>query len=719
MRARQCAVVVAVAALSFLPPEPVTADLGEREALRLSLASGKPVRSLPWKETGWTLREAAAHLLDRLTFGARPGEVDRVMEMGLEAWLSRQLGEPLPEPELERRLSKLPALNLSLEAMVQTYPSPVLVRRMAVEAGIVREEELAREGEDRAKAREAYLRLRDWSSKQGWRPDRELLAQLFAQKLLRAVYAENQVREVLTDFWFNHFYVGLADPAVRQYLLAYERDAIRPHVLGRFRAMLEATAKHPAMLLYLDNANSSANPGQPTLLALRSPGMPGLEGGFPREIRQGSRGGMGGRGELGGVGGLRGPRGMGRRQGRDDPRQLESMREDQGAVARPENRRRGLNENYARELLELHTLGVDGGYTQQDVIEVARAFTGWTVYPLGPGAGQRGQQLLRRAGGGSGWVEERERGFLFVPFLHDAGEKTILNKKFPKGRGFEEGLEVLELLASHPSTARHVARKFAMRFVADEPPASLVERLAGRFEKTGGDLRELVWALVESPEFWAREVRAQKIKSPLEYTASALRALGATVNNPFPLLTWVERMGQPLYRYGAPTGFPEVGEFWVSAGNLMARMNFGLELATGRLPGVWFELAQLSDGREPESARHALEVFGARLLPGRSLEGVIDSLLPLVLEPELASRVAERDRSAKETEGEGLSEEALVPQNRQAARERGAGRESRRFGFDGRPFFERAEPVKAHWSPATPLELALGVLLGSPEFQRR
>jgi uncharacterized protein (DUF1800 family) len=719
MRACVSTAIVAATALTFFPSAPLAAGFGEGKPEPSSTALGKSVRFLPWKQAGWTAREAAAHLLDRLTFGARPGEVDQVVEMGLEAWLSRQLGELLPEPELERRLSKLPALKLSLEAMVQTYPSPIVVRRMAVEAGIVREEELAGEGEDRAKTRQAHLRLQDWSSKQGWHPDRELVAQLLAQKLLRAVYAENQVREVLTDFWFNHFYVGLTDPAVRQYLLAYERDAIRPNVLGCFRAMLEATAKHPAMLLYLDNANSSANPGQPTLAAQRLPGMLGRDGGFLKEIRPGSRGGMGGRGELGGVGGLRGQRGMGRRQGMDDPRQLESMREDRGAVPGPESRRRGLNENYARELLELHTLGVDGGYTQQDVVEVARAFTGWTVYPLGPLPGQRGKQLLRRAGSGSGWVEERETGFLFVPFLHDAGEKTILGKKFPKGRGFEEGLEVLDLLASHPSTARHVARKFAMRFVADEPPPALVERLAARFEKTGGDLRELVWVLVESPEFWAREVRAQKIKSPMEYAVGAVRALGASVDNPFPLLAWVERMGQPLYRYGAPTGFPEVGEFWVSAGNLMARMNFGLELATGRLPGVRFELAQLSEGREPESARHALEVFGARLLPGRSLEGAIDSLLPLALEPELSSRVAERDPTGKGKEEGEPSEEEMAFQNRGAGRQPGVGRGSRRFGFDGRPFFERAEPMKVGLEAATPLELALGVLLGSPEFQRR
>ncbi len=677
-------------------------------------------RSLPWKEAGLTPREAAAHLLDRLTFGASPGQVRYVAEMGVEAWLEEQLKEASPEPELGRRLANLPALSMPLETMVATYPAPVVVRRMAVQAGVVRQEDLATDGGDARdpRAREARERLLQWSSEQGWRPDRELVAQLLSQKLLRAVYADYQVREVLADFWFNHFYVGLSDPAVRQYLLAYERDAIRPHILGKFRTLLEATAKHPAMLLYLDNTNSSANPGQPTLVANLGPRgeRPG-EGMGPsgRGRRMGP--GMGGPGGMGGGLGRGGSRGMGGRGAFGMP--SEERMEQQQNQPRPERRPRGLNENYARELLELHTLGVDGGYTQQDVVEVARAFTGWTVYPLGPNPQRRGIEFALRGGRSSGLIEDRKNGFLFLPAFHDAGEKTILGKKFSKGRGIEEGLEVLDLLAAHSATARHIARKFAARFVADDPPTPLVDRLAQRFQNSGGDLRELVWALVESPEFWARELRTQKVKSPFEYAVSAVRALGGEIDNPFPLLSWVERMGQPLYRYGAPTGFPERGDFWVSAGNLMARMNFGLELATGRLPGVRFTIGELVGHREPESVRHALEVLGAQLMPERPIQASIERLLPLVLEPELPKRVAEQDPSAHSEDNPQAGGEMEAQRASRGSQPANPPQGGRRFRFDGRPFYEPARPIKTSADSATSMEVALGVLLGSPDFQRR
>lgn len=732
--------ILAAALLSGAAP-PAGSQPDSAPAPSAAAAGSSSTHRFPWREAGWSEREAAAHLLDRLTFGPRPGEVDRVVAMGLERWLETQLGPPLPEPRLEAELQKLPALGMSLEQILNTYPPQVVVRRIARNEGILKEEDLPQEGgaNRSPESREAMARYRRWSEEQGWRSDRELVAQTQAQKLLRVVYSENQLREVLADFWFNHFYVGLTDNAVRQYLLAYERDAIRPHVLGSFRTMLEATAKHPAMLLYLDNAESTANPGQPTLAPAFDPGAVERFG-----MGAGMRGGAG-RGPRGGMGGGRGRPGGGMRGGGmgGGMRRMETMGQEMPQV-RPENRRRrGLNENYARELLELHTLGVDGGYTQQDVIEVARALTGWTVYRLGPGmermgrvreeegaarkAARRdrmaaGSEGGRRRGRLEGPGSDPKNGFQFLPMVHDAGEKTILGKKFPKSRGIEEGLEVLDLLAAHPSTARHLARKFATRFVADEPPQSLVDRLAERFRATRGDLRQLVWALVESPEFWAKEARGQKVKSPLEYAASALRALDAQVDNPFPTLQWLERMGQPLYRYGAPTGFPDRADFWVSAGNMMARMNFGLELATGRLPGVRWTLKTLTAGREPESPAHALEVLGGQAMPARALGSTVEKLLPLVLEPGLAERVAAQDPSGEPREsGPSMAEQAMGASGMEPGTERPRPPQGARdrFRFEGPPFFARAVAMKSPGEPASTLELALGVLVGSPEFQRR
>jgi uncharacterized protein (DUF1800 family) len=417
-----------------------------------------PSYRFPWKAAGLTEREAAAHLLNRFSYGPRPGEIDRVLKMGLERWFERQLAGRQAEPRL-KRLDALPALSMPADEMARTY-----------------------------------------RPRTGDRSPRELVGQLRTQKLWRAAEAENQLTEVMTDFWFNHFNVSLTDNQARGFVLSYERDAIRPDSLGGFRDLLGATARHPAMLLYLDNARSAAP--DPTT---------------PRKGRQ------------------------------------------------PQ----GLNENYARELLELHTLGVDGGYTQDDVIQVARAFTGWTLAP--PGLRRRGVvggELLFRAG----W--------------HDAGEKVVLGRKLPAGRGIEDGEEVLDLLARHPATARHIASKLAVRFVADEPPRALVDRLAGVFQRTGGDTREMLRAIARSPEFWSRKAVGAKIKSPFELAASALRLTGGRIENPRELLGWITRMGQPLYACQSPAGFPDRAEAWINAGALLQRMNFGVQLAAGRIDGV-------------------------------------------------------------------------------------------------------------------------------------
>jgi len=423
--------------------------------------SAAPLAHFPWREAGLTEREAAAHLLNRFSYGPRPGEIDQVLKIGLERWFERQLAGP-------------PALS---------------------------------------------------------RP----VGRLLVQKLWRATAAENQLTEVMTDFWFNHFNVSLTDRQARGYVLSYEWDAIRPNSLGAFRDLLGATARHPAMLLYLDNAQSAAPDGAVTLLELERRGFGGFAG---RRMRP-----------------------------------------------------HGLNENYARELLELHTLGVDGGYTQDDVIQVARAFTGWSLLPPGERRREAEERLRRvRRAGGLGFVVDGE--FLFRADQHDAGAKVVLGTKLPAGRGREDGEAVLDLLARHPATARHIAHKLAVRFVSDTPPQALDERLAGVFLKSGGDTREMLRALAASPEFWSRAAVGAKIKSPFELAISALRITGSRPGDPRELLDWITRMGQPLYACQSPAGYPDRGEAWINTGSLLQRMNFALEIArrAGNEPEAWARL---------------------------------------------------------------------------------------------------------------------------------
>ncbi|MES1243322.1 MAG: DUF1800 domain-containing protein [Acidobacteriota bacterium] len=512
-----------------------------------------PALHLPWKEAGLTEREAAAHLLNRFAYGPRPGEVDAVVKMGLDRWFERQLAAGLPDRRLDERLDRLPALDLSATEMA----------------------------------------LADM-------PRRELAGQLLAQKLWRAVESENQLSEVMTDFWFNHFNVSLTDNQSRAYVLSYERDAIRPNALGSVRDLLEATAKHPAMLLYLDNAQSSAPDEAPTTFTPR------------------------------------------RRPPAEPP--MEST----GRRVRPH----GLNENYARELLELHTLGVDAGYTQQDVVEVARAFTGWSVLPPGPRREQV-ERRLERVGRARGLGFQRDGEFLFRADQHDAAAKTVLGKKLPAGRGIEDGEQVLDLLALHPATARHLASKLAVRFVSDNPPRALVDRLAAVYLKSGGQVRPVLRALVESPELWSREAVGAKIKSPFELAASSLRGLGAEVDEPRDTLRWVSDMGQKLYAYQAPTGFPDRAEAWVNTGSLLSRMNFGLQLAAGRVRGVEFDLAALGGGRgghEPADRKAALREYAGLLLPGRDLKPALALLEPTVADPELPKKV-ERSTAVEQVVG--------------------------------------------------------------------
>jgi uncharacterized protein (DUF1800 family) len=562
-------------------------------ALTLALAGYTGVEAAARKKTADEAKQFLRQIpddqkilqaLNRLTFGPRPGDAQEVKTIGLKKWIDRQLHPDSIEenPVLLDKLKYLDTLSMTSAEMVRNYPTPQMAKQMIdgrlpfpndPERRILLtrmvekyEKKQAAGGDPNAQPNpnvpdikaltEVLSPAEIRSLRQGTPQDRvaafkalpkekqdaviaalpggqrqallmasppeirrrlELAAgpqQLVARdlmegKILRAVYSDRQMEAVLTDFWYNHFNVYLDKGADRYLVTEYERDVIRPHVLGEFKDLLEATAKSPAMLFYLDNWQS-VGPDAP----------------------------MAGRGQKKGV--------------------------------------RGLNENYGRELMELHTLGVDGGYTQKDVTEVARCFTGWTI--------QNPQR------GGS---------FQFNPRMHDNGEKTVLGVTIPAGGGMSDGEKVLDIVAHHPSTARFISKKLAMRFVADNPPDALVDRMAETFRKTDGDLRAVMKAMLESKEFFSEGAYRSKMKSPLELVASAVRAVNGDINFAFPLANQVAQLGQPLYRKQEPTGYSNSSMEWMNSGGLIGRMNFALQLADNKVPGVKVDPAKVARPDDP------------------------------------------------------------------------------------------------------------------------
>jgi uncharacterized protein (DUF1800 family) len=450
------------------------------------------------------------HVLNRVGFGPRPGDVERVRQLGVQRYIDQQLHpERIADGSLQARLAGLETIGLSSRTIAEQYERP------AIEA---RREQQQRQTQMKADASGTEEPPKQPTAEQ--RRANQVVQELAEQKVLRAVYSERQLQEVLTDFWFNHFNVDARKGADRFLLTEYERDAIRPHVLGKFRDLLEATAKSPAMLFYLDNwmSQSGTGPASSARQDLSPAQTP------PYRIVRGRFGSP-----------LFLPRPMPQRK----------------------NARTGLNENYGRELMELHTLGVDGGYTQHDVTEVARAFTGWTI-------------RQPRQGGG----------FTFEPRLHDDGEKIVLGHRIKAGGGMKDGEQVLDLLAAHPSTAHFIATKLVRRFVSDAPPPALVERVAARFTVTGGDLRETMRTILTSREFLSPDAYRAKVKTPFEFVVSAARATGADVTNAATLVRAVQQLGMPLYQCQPPTGYADSADAWVNTGALVSRMNFAVQLAT-------------------------------------------------------------------------------------------------------------------------------------------
>ncbi len=608
---------------------------------------------MPYQQAGLTKEQAAAHLLNRFSFGIQPGQIEEVVKMGLENWLQQQLEMSLPDTELDKRLNVFDALKMSNEDIVNHYLTPAQIIRLGVQEKIIRNDSLS--NTDREKYREELAKVMKAS---GVKPVQELHRQLVNQKVLRALYSNHQLKEVLTDFWFNHFNVSLTKGQSQQYVMSYERDAIRPYVLANFKDMLLATAKHPAMLEYLDNALSVSNENE---RARRQQNNAML-----RAARE-------------------------RAEARLSDTTMPGNTLVQQAVAA--RRTQGLNENYAREVMELHTMGVDGGYTQKDVTEVARALTGWSVKPMFKNApamrlieNLSEEQLKRR-----GFMIDGD--FLFRGDKHDEGEKIILGKKYNGKDGYEEGVAVLNSLASHTSTAKFISTKMAIRFVSDEPSQALIKALTNTYQQTDGNIKAMIIAMVNHPDFWSKKALREKIKSPFEFAISALRATKAQVMQPFQVFNWCSKMGQRVYYYQAPTGFPDRANFWINSGALLNRMNFGLALATQKIPGVRVNLLALNNNHEPESADEALRAFSKILLPERDNEENIKRLTAMVRDANVEQKIAV---AAAKTKNNDREEEIEEETRMQVTRDK--------------------EDVRKE---ITSMAQVVGIIIGSPEFQRK
>ena len=499
-------------------------------------------------------------VLNRLAYGPRPGDVARVRAMGVDRWIDLQLHpERIDDRAADSAIARYHRLDTPTGDIMAAYRQALQARRqiqLSVKDG---------DGTSLQSARRQYLRANPGA--------RALLQrvqgpvnELMSARLARAVLSERQLDEVMVNFWENHFSVYVGKGQTRNFLTAYDREVIRPHALGKFRDLLGAVAHSPAMLFYLDNWESQADSMHATLAANGRVVT-------PKQRRR--------------VLGL-----LGRTPPDRLPRRFRNMSPEQReqALRRLQQAgKRGINENYARELMELHTLGVDGGYTQQDVIEVARCLTGWSI-------------------------DLRTGAFVFRPQMHDADAKVVLGHRIPAGGGEADGEKVLDILASSPATAHFIARKLVVHFVSDSPPPGLVERAAQTFLHTDGDIREVVRTIVTSPEFFSNAAFRAKVKSPFEVVASGLRALDARPDTTPRLAGLVALLGQPEFGRQTPDGWPDRADAWMNTGAILNRINFGLLLASGRLPGAAFRNWPYADSLR--RAPHEQQV-----------DGVIDAIL--------------------------------------------------------------------------------------------
>ncbi len=597
-------------------------------------------------------RELAAdqqviHVLNRLAFGARPGDVQKIRALGVDKWIDQQLHpEQIDDQSIEAFLNHYDILREDQGQLLQEYAVAQRDRRL-----------VKRQAGDTTQGPGGVSREDSMAFQQIQLKRRQVGGQLQSSRVARAVISNRQLDEVMTDFWLNHFNIFIQKgPPEAYYLTEYERDVIRPHALGKFRDLLEAVAKSPAMLFYLDNARSMVDSTRPRLASI------------DRNQRFGPLGGQ-----------LR----------RVDPGQAQQIRQRLNQLQNG-----GLNENYGRELLELHTLGVDGGYTQKDVINVARALTGWTIKPPAQGGG-----------------------FIFRPQMHDAGEKIVLGHKLAAGRGIEDGEDVLDIVSRHPSTAHFISEKLVRHFVSDNPPKALVDQAAAVFMKTDGDIREVVRTIVTSNEFFSQQAYRSKVKSPFEVVVSAMRAMGAQPDSTPRTAQVIAFLGEPIYGHQAPNGYPDTGDAWMNAGAILNRINFGMSVAANRIPGARInEVPGLDTLLSASRAKQVDAVVS--LMLGGSVSPDTRAVLMSGENPLLASGAPAPAPAAPEMAAQPPNNE-MMQQAQGAQNARNA--QNRRLQQGPSPQRPQGNPLAGR-NGAVPqlngIAQVVGLALGSPEFQR-
>ncbi len=641
------------------------------------------------------------HVLNRLGYGARPGDVEKVRAMGVQKYIEQQLNpSAIGDQIAEDKVKNLDVFKMSTSEVFAKYPNPGALLNMLegrnrnnqnnnkmpppppgemppppgdmqppMGDGKAPDQQVNPNGATQDEQRKRRQELAAIYQKYDLRPANQLVPQIITNRLLRDVYSEKQLQEVMVDFWQNHFNVYAGKAAVRWYIPSYERDVLRKNALGNFKDLVVGTAQHPAMLFFLDNFESvspdsaGANPG----------------GALQRFIVNGKLD-------------SRARARMKQQQGLTDDQidQRVQRAQQQG------QQKRGINENYARELMELHTLGVDGGYTQKDVQEVARCFTGWTILdPRGyrraagsmiQGTEDKRYDRLARAAGVPDGVESGE--FFFNSRWHDNGEKNVLGQKI-KADGENDGLKVIDILVKNPATAKFIARKLAVKFVSDNPGDALVSRVAAAFQKSEGDIKTTLRALFNDPEFFAPENYRVKIKTPFEVAVSSIRALGADTNSSPALIALINKMGEVPYGYQAPTGYPDTAEDWVNTGALLERLNFAVAFSSNRIPGTRVDLKKFEGIDRQKVLDNAIAMV---------LDGEISPATKAALVKQLEQPLPEPKPEIAMADGDGLT----VPDMRE--------------GQQGPP--NRQARLLAPSGNANIFKV-VSLVLGSPEFQRQ
>jgi uncharacterized protein (DUF1800 family) len=520
--------------------------------------------------TELTEDEAVLHAMNRLAYGPRPGDVEQVRQMGLEKWIEQQLHpETINDADLDQRLQRYPSLAMSSKRLLAEFPRP---EQNAKQQGLTKEQAKDQyEQQLKAKQQEAESQIivtgndnldkaqQQLAKLQG--PNR-IIAELSMAKVDRAVYSNRQLQAVMEDFWLNHFNVFANKGDDKWFLTSYERDTIRPHSMGKFQDLLLATAKSPAMLFFLDNYLSA----DPAAVARQQ---------AQKNLRRARYQGAFASGSMPTPGTFPGP--------------ATSGPPAASGVAAPKKPDRGLNENYGREVMELHTVGVDAGYTQQDVIQMAECLTGWTIHE-----------------------PRKDPEFFFDEKIHGEGKKVVMGRTFNYG-GEKDGEEALKMLAGKPATAKFISTELARHFVSDNPPQSLIDRMAKSFTTSNGDIRAVLRSMIYSPEFWSKDAYRAKVKTPFELVASTARALNSEVTITLPLSQWVGRMGEPLYLCQPPTGYSDKAETWVNTGALLNRLNFALAFAGDKMGGATIDLNNMlgeAAAKDPNAAlARSIQVF--------------------------------------------------------------------------------------------------------------